>query len=172
MKYFRVVIPVLLIACALIYFFVLKSDDYEKLADKITIKTAQKLSVENGLFLIGTGGKMMDDIQMMYMGFEYFHPINIDRGRELLLSSIEEYLTVINSDEKVRPYLHEFPFTANNIEIGIWILNSDGSKVASDKIRYIHANHGILSYYMDGEEEYSRKTVHEETYNEALKTSE
>ncbi len=167
MKYFIAVI----ICFLLFYFFYSSEVHYAKFAHKITIKTAQKLRDEKGLYLIGTGGQMMGDIQMMYMGFQYFQPLDVEIGRDLLVCSIQSYLNEINNNEKVRPYLHEYPFTAKNIEIDIWIRNSDGSKVASDKIRHLHAADRILSYHMDGTEEYSRETVHEETYDEALQAA-
>lgn len=167
MKYF-----IALITCFLLfYFFYSDVVNYEKFAHKITIKTAQKLRDEKGLYLIGTGGQMMDDIQMMYMGFQYFKPINVESGRDLLVCSIQLYLNEINQNEKVNPYLHSYPFTVKNVEIRIWIRNPDGSKVSSDELRYISAIDGILSYYMDGTEEYSRETVHEETYEEALQAA-
>jgi hypothetical protein len=39
-----------------------QSPRYVKLADEITAKTAKKLEKEKKLHLIGTGGRMMDDI--------------------------------------------------------------------------------------------------------------
>jgi len=164
MKYF-----IASIICFLLFYFFYSSEvHYEKFAHKITIKTAQKLRNEKGLYLIGIGGQMMGDIQMMYMGFQYFKPVDVESGRDLLVYSIKLYLKEINNNEKVRPYLHSYPFTVKNIEIRIWIRNPDGSKVSSDELRYISAIDGILSYYMDGIDEYSSKTVHEETYEEAL----
>lgn len=158
-----------LISICLFSFLIVKIEDYEKIADVITAKIAKELRVEKGLRLIGTGGRMMDDIKMMNMGFEFFSPLDITKSRELLLSIIKKYLIAINNNEKIRPYLHEYPFTAKNIEIDIWIRNPDGSSVSLDMIYYISAINGILYYYIDDPEKYSRKTVHQETYEEALK---
>src|SRR5262245_49222943 len=112
---------------------------YEKLADEITLKTCEKLEVEKGLSLIGIGGRMMDNIKMMGICFELFHPIEVEEGRELLIFSMNEYLHDINNNEKIRSYLHEYPFTDKNIEIQIWIRNTDRSKVSVDQIYYISA---------------------------------
>jgi len=144
------------------------SEDYEKLADAITTETSQKLQAEKGLCLIGTGGRMMDDIKMMSMSFEFFHPIDVQQGRQLLIFSINEYLRDINNNEKIRSYLNKYPFTEKNIEIHIWIRNPDGSMVSLDKIYYISAIDGVLTYYIDDPERFSRKIVYRETYAEAL----
>ncbi|CCB87955.1 hypothetical protein [Simkania negevensis] len=143
--------------------------DYERIADRITAKTAKKLEKQKNLRLIGTGGGMMNDIQMMEMSFQYFQEVDLQKARELVVYAVKEYLTDINSNEKVRPYLHEYPFTAKNVEIRIWIYNPDRSRLPSDKIYYISSIDGVLSYYIRGPEEYSRLAVCEETYEEALK---
>src|SRR3972149_10675641 len=73
--------------------------EYEKIADAITAKTAKKLEKEKGLLLIGTGGQMMNDIQMMMMGFFFYRVVDIETARQLLVDSVEEYLSAINSNE-------------------------------------------------------------------------
>jgi hypothetical protein len=145
-----------------------ESEDYEKLADKITYKIAKQLLIEKNMYLIGTGGQMMDDIQMMAMSFEVCRPLNVPKARQLLISAIQKYLSEINNDEKIRPYLHQYPFTDKNIQIDFWIRNPDGSRVALDKIYYVSAINGILRYYIDDPEKFSRKLVHEESYGEVL----
>jgi hypothetical protein len=146
-----------------------ESEDYEKLANKITHKVANQLLIEKNMHLIGTGGQMMDDIQMMAMSFEVYRPIDVLKARRLLISAMQKYLSEINDDEKVRPYLHQYPFTDQNIEIDFWIRNPDGSRVLPDKIYYVSAINGILRYYIDDPENFSRKIVHQETYEEALR---
>jgi hypothetical protein len=85
-----------------------KSDNYEKIADKITINTAKKLRNEFGLILVGIGGQMMNDIQMMSMEFNFYNVIDTEVIRKLLIKSVQEYLFTINSNEEIRPYLHNY----------------------------------------------------------------
>src|SRR4051812_32005648 len=91
-----------------------QSPRYIKLAHDITEKTAKKLKEQKGLSLAGTGGRMMDDIQMMMMGFNFYKIVDIETARQLLTYSVQEYLSDINSNEKIRPYLHNYPFTEEN----------------------------------------------------------
>ena len=78
-------------------------------------------------------------------------------------------MTDINNSSEIRPYLHEYPFTAKNVEIRICISESDGSRLPLDKIYYISAINGIVTYYIDLPEKHSRLAICEETYEEALK---
>ena len=74
----------------------------------------------------------------------------------------------INNNEEIKPYLHEYPFTAKNVKIHIWFYNPDRSSVSPEKIYYVSAIDGILDYYIRGPEKYSRQAICEETYDEAL----
>src|SRR5690348_9149685 len=78
--------------------------DYERIADKITNRTAEKLKKEKKIILIGIGGRMMDDIQMMAMSFNYYQEVNLEQARELLIYAVNEYLSDINNNQDVRPY--------------------------------------------------------------------
>jgi hypothetical protein len=144
------------------------SSDYEKIADKITEKTAKELKAQKNLYLVGTGGQMMDDIQMMMMGFNFYRVVDIETARQLLVDSVQEYLSAINSNEEIRPHLHNYPFTAKNVEIVIYFYNSDGSEISSGKINIAAANQGKVIYYIDDPEKNNIKPIHEETYEEAL----
>ncbi len=141
--------------------------DYEKIADKITEETAKKLKDQKNLVLIGTGGKMMNDIQAMDMSFNFYQEMDLKASRELIIYVINEYLSAINSSNRVRAYLHEYPFTAKNVEIRIWFFKPDGTDLPLDKIYYVSAIDGILTYYLDLPETYSRKAINKETYEEA-----
>ncbi len=142
---------------------------YEKIADAITDKTANKLRNEKGLILVGTGGSMMDAVKMLMMGFDYFEAVDVKIARHLLINSIEEYLLEINNNEKIRPYLHNYPFTANNIEIEIYFRNPNGSKVALNQICIASARKGKIVYYIDDPDRHTLKAIFEETYEEATK---
>ena len=144
-----------------------QSPRYVKLAHEITEKSAKKLKAQKNLVLIGTGGQMMHDIQMMAMSFHFYQEVDLRTGRELIIYAINEYLSAINSNEEVRPYLNNYPFTPKNIEIRIWIYKPDRTHASLDKIYYISALNGILTYYLDLPETYSRQAICEETYEEA-----
>lgn len=146
-----------------------QSPSYVKIAHKITEKTAKKLKEQKCLFLAGTGGQMMGDIQMMMMGFNLYKVVDIETARQLLIDSVQEYLSAINSNEKIRPYLHNYPFTPQNVEIVIYFYNPDGSNVPPGKLNIAAANQGKVVYYIDYPEKHTIKPIHKETYEEALK---
>lgn len=142
---------------------------YVKIAHRLTYKVASKLEREKGLQFVGRGGQMMDDIQMMAMSFDLYHEVDLKTARKLLIDTTREYLLAINNNEEVRPYLHQYPFTAKNIEIRIWIYNPDRSAVEFDKISYICALDGTLTYEVEKPGKHMSTVIHEEAYEDALK---
>src|SRR5690349_17251203 len=142
-----------------------KLSDDEKIANQITQETAKKLKEKKNLILIGTGGQMMHEIEMLAMSFNYYHEVNLEQARELLICAINEYLSDINNNQDVRPYLHEYPFTSKNVEIRIFIYGPDRRKLSPDKIGYILSIDGVLEYYTRADDDHP---VCKETYAEAL----
>lgn len=138
--------------------------DYEEIADKITAKTSQQLKKQMNLFLVGTGGRMMHDIQAMDMSFHYYQYVDIQQARKLLVHVIDEYLSEINNSNEIQPYLHDHPFTAKNVEIRIWICEPDGSAPPMGQVDYFSAIDGYLNFYL-----YGPDSILQETYEEAKK---
>ena len=144
-----------------------QSPRYVKLAHEITEKTAKELKAQKNLYLAGTGGQMMDDIQMLAMSFDYYQEVDLKTGRELIVHVINEYLSAINSNKEIRLYLHEYPFNAKNIEIRIFIYNPDRSELPPEKIDCITSLNGTLKYYTRAN---PRQAIYEETYEQASRT--
>ena len=143
------------------------SDD-EKIVNQITEETAKKLKEKKNLILVGTGGQMMHEIEMLAMSFDYYQEVTLETARALIVYAVKEYLSDINKNEKVRPYLRNYPFTAKNVEIRIFIYGPDRHELSPEKIYYISAINGIVDYYVRGPDNF-RQAVCEETYEEALK---
>ena len=142
--------------------------DYEKIADNITHNTALKLRKEKDLIPIGSGGRMMDDIKKMMLAFHYYKQVDIPTARRLLVYCVDEYLSDINTNEEVRPYLHNYPFTTKNIEIELYFYKEDRRDVPLGQILAAVANEGRVSFYIHNKEG-RLTTIHEETYEEAVR---
>jgi hypothetical protein len=142
---------------------------YEKLADRITAATAQKIEAETGLSLFGIGGGMMDHVRMMAMSFECFGEITMEQGRELVIYCVNEYLSAINACEELRPHLIHYPFTPKDIRIKIFICKQDHREVPIGSLAVVGMVKGILDYDIKQSGSPSIRQIHEESYEEALK---
>jgi hypothetical protein len=170
----KILIPIfvgIIALCFTFSYFRYESPRYVKMADSLTAQTAKKLAKEKGLVLCGTGGGMIDDIKRMSMGFDYYKEVDLNSARQLLVGTVSEYLTAINNDEELRPFLHNYPFTSKNVEICIWIYKPDRKDLPPGKIAYLCARNGKLSYYAERPGENSpRNLVLQENYVEGLQS--
>ena len=144
-----------------------QSPRYVKLADQITAKAAKKFYEEKKLKTIGTGGRMMRDIQMMAMSFFFYEEVDLAKAREIATYAVKEYLAAINADPEIKPYLHDDPFTTKNVGIRIWFSKPDGRDLPWGKIHYVSSLDGTINYYIQVGEN-SRKAICTETYEQAL----
>ena len=61
----------------------------------------------------------MDDIQKVNSHYESFECLTVDEARRLYVDVVEGYLERYNQNEEIRPYLHNYPFTVDNVEVMI-----------------------------------------------------
>ena len=143
---------------------------YEKISDKITSKTAKKLSKKYQLDPIGSGGSMMHDVEMLALSFNCYRSLSINESRELVINCVNEYIKSINENENIRPYLHDYPFSAQNIQIKIFFFGDENfQKIPPGKINVVSTGKKRVRYYTDSDEdEYKLETLHQETYEEAV----
>ena len=161
----KIIISLLLICSSCISL----PEDYTHIATKIQRKTASQLEKEKGLWAIGDSGQMYNDIQTMGLAFEYFHLVNLEEARALLVYTIQVFLNNINDSKEVRPFLHNYPFTTKNIEITIWIYQESGNNPPLENIECVRLHEDKLSYKLTAPSKFELWPIlHEETYAEAL----
>ena len=81
---------------------------------------------------------------------------------------MNKFVSVVNTDESIRPYLVNYPFEPKNVEILIFLQNSDGSQIIPGKLTCMRAGEGVLTYNIEDLETQRLVTIHKETYEEAL----
>jgi hypothetical protein len=62
------------------------------------------------------GGGVNNGIWLMSLDFQrYGSPLTEEEARELIISSLDDFIAEVNRDEQIRPFLKDYPFTAKNI---------------------------------------------------------
>lgn len=65
------------------------------------------------------GGGMMRDVKLVSYQFGFERAVSLEEARTLLVDCMQRVLRTFNEDEKVRPYLHNYPMDSNNLRLGI-----------------------------------------------------
>jgi hypothetical protein len=111
------------IFCVFVICCSFKEIDYCNLSDKIFIPYNTELCKKRNLFLVGSGGAMMDDIQKVNASYFSFEKMTVEDARKLYVDIAEGYISRYNKNEQIRPYLHNYPFTIDNFHILIGFLD-------------------------------------------------
>ena len=143
-----------------------------EMAYKLRSEAAHNISRERNLELIGTGGGMIDTVNCLSLSFQLHHEVEQEEAREVVVYATEELLRVVNSDEKIRPYLCHYPFTASDVEIWLWIKRPDKSDVSEGEIRFILSSDNKVIYKTKNSHQESSQDhsayIYREPYDEAL----
>jgi hypothetical protein len=137
------------------------------LANQVMAETAYQLKKEKNLIPFGTGARMMNQIEMLSLTFVYYEDIEIEEARKLLMEAIEVMTNVINSNEKIRPYLDQYPFGPSNLKISIF-LDKPNLEHEFGKLSSCSMTEGKFEYKVR-HSRYDFTTVLSETYEEAEK---
>jgi hypothetical protein len=138
-------------------------------AHRVQRQAAYQLRREKELIPCGTGSQMMGSIEMLALSFQYFKALPIEEGRRLAIDAKNTFLNVINSDEKIRPYLARYPFNANNVDIRIFFYQEDFKDVPLGFLKSLSAIDDHISYSVAVSNGSSSSKNFKETYEEALK---
>lgn len=140
-----------------------------QMVNEIVDKYSLELKRERGLYLIGRGGRMMDDIQQVYVEYTSVDAPSVDEVRKLYVEIAEEYLQRINSNEELRPYLHVYPFTIENLALTLsfedvaYRIRKDGY------VAYAYIPKDNLIYYKEYKSDEQYHLLLSEPYAEAVK---
>jgi hypothetical protein len=140
-------------------------------AYQIQNRITEKLCKRHQMQFIGNSAEMPDnDIRSLGLIFQITRPLSKDEARLILIDCVQEILNAINSNEEIRPYLNSYPFTPKNVEITIFIKDSQARDLFDPDLGVVHAYKGKLDYitYVKGNKFYKHQSETEETYEEAL----
>jgi len=161
----KIVFAMLIFICFSCYY---QGENYENLTRKVIKQTGKKLQREKGLSLVDAGGIVTGRSHVMTMSFTFKHLLTIDAARPLLLYAVEEYLAAFNNNEKLQPYLNNYPLTPKNIIIFISLHEKNSSFIEPGKINFAKASEGMFTYSIEDLKTKQLKNVYVETFEEAL----
>jgi hypothetical protein len=160
-KYFLLII--MLSACNMP-----KPAPYERYVNEIIRSFAQDMRKEYGLVCIGSGGRMPNDVEQINVYFHIYRHCTIEEARELFVNVTEKFIEKINSHEKIRPFLKEYPITNQNADhIFSWCRAQVCiSFQRNNESHYLDGSVAFISQGKGGKIYYSKAELHEVEYNQ------
>ncbi len=111
---------------------------------------------------------MHKDVEKIGVSFNCYRQLSITEARQLLISCADDYLQKINHSLELRPYLHVYPFTVNELELRIFISDDNESKKNLGDLVAVSVVYGNVRY-KKWKTEYTMETVLEESFEEAAR---
>ena len=118
----------------------------DKISDVVLFDVAKNLKSKFNLYPIGSGGKMLDEIKLLSLSFEYIDTLNIEEIRNLFISCAEIFIKTINENKKIRQFLFEYPVTIKNVELTIFFVTKEGNSVLPPSIAVVSNKDNKISY--------------------------
>ncbi len=147
-----------------------KPIDYERFANQVTRILIDEVKRDLGYPCEMTGGSMPRDIERIKVGFAVYEKASVDRAREIEVEITERFLRIINSHEKIRPFLREYPISADGAEIQLRFYNRrKKARQVGDCVSFVFRAQDEIVYMSADTEEYDLKEIASERYEEALK---
>lgn len=144
---------------------------YPKFAHKIIRECSKDLKKDQGLYLIGSGGQMAYDIKTIAVHYQCFHALNVEETRKLFVQVTENYISKVNFDANIRPFLHNFPFRFDNMDIMIGFDDSKGGHCGDGSVALVFLSKRTNEIVYEGYNCETQKfySLHREPYEVALK---
>ena len=140
----------------------------EKIAYSTLDRIGKKFFYKYGLEPSGVGGNMNEDVKTLFLGLSCNKEANINDARKLIVVCAKEYMFEINNDKNLNPYLHNFPFNEQNIQLSITFKNPLGNNNEIGRLASVEIIKGKVVFDVN-KTEYTLETVLEESFEEAVR---
>jgi len=142
---------------------------YVQYANEVINQFDQDMKKELGLVCRGSGGKMPYDVEELDISFIAYQRATIEQARDIEVYVTERFLQAINSNEKIRPFLREYPFTVPRVEVAISFNKPDNSRYTDGSVAYLSVLNGKIFYRSEDPKTENLVDLMNEPYEEALK---
>ncbi|MDP1880218.1 MAG: hypothetical protein Q8K60_04690 [Parachlamydiaceae bacterium] len=143
----------------------------EMVFNKVVSETTKTLEKKYKMSAVGIGGsEVRNKIASVSISFSrYQGPITKENGRKMIIYCLEAYISAVNENEQLKPYLNNFTFTHENFDIVIINYQENGQRLKDPDIK-VFANYANKIHFKteDPLDSYNYKTNESEPYLEAL----
>lgn len=140
---------------------------HQRAANILLKSYAQQTLKTDGLYLIGLGGGFSDDIKIVSYHYGTIKSLDVNDARRLYVKTAQNLINRMNSDDNVRPYLHTYPATIDNVDISIGFFMPNGEYPDEEHVALMFRTRGLIFYEARKDSKFI--TLYEETWEEALR---
>lgn len=155
--------------CLLSSFIWRKEHDYGGMAYSIMNSYSDHLAKTKKIYLEGSGGAMNCDLKELKLRYVSDLKLDLTQARKLYIELVEGLLKLVNNNKEIRQYLHNYPFTKDNIDIIIGFEDKNGKSAKNPKIACIWLAKGKICYSVCKGNSEKFENLCKEPYDDALR---
>ena len=137
---------------------------HKQLRSQLIHDYSKDMQKKKNLTMIAIGGGQQG--RLLCISYSTQQNVNLEQARELLVDTCEGFLKRVNSNQKFRPYMVEFPYNGTNIDIAIQFVDPNNRWTMPPYIAFAANRKGKVYYYTSNIKE-DLIDFHAETYEEA-----
>ncbi|MES2345134.1 MAG: hypothetical protein V4494_04265 [Chlamydiota bacterium] len=139
------------------------------LADEVMFSYLKQVRKEKNLAFFGFGATAASDVREFRMNYR-LSKLNYNKleSRELIVSLAENFIAKVNLDEKIRPYLHEFPVTYKKLSLSITFATFHLERPSEQYVAYVLLQKGKIYFCNYNHDTEMLCDLGEEFYEDAL----
>jgi hypothetical protein len=128
--------------------------------------------INDGLEAVGTGlaeekvGEKKGKLKLLKMSFQINNSLTINTARKIGIDIVNQFLSYVNNNKKLEPFLIECPLTEKNVRISISGKNCD--ETDNTCVKSVSVGEGYVRYYSNEITPPNHGLILKETYEEAV----
>ncbi len=130
---------------------------------------AKRMKYEKHLQLETIGGGVENGIYNFSLGFRREGSLNKKESEALIILITEEFISEVNSNEMIRPYLRDYPISNTNVELSIGNYDFEGNVIETPNVATVCTHKDKIVYFYKGPKDIYDYKDERESYEEALK---
>lgn len=166
MAFINVLVSVILLT-PLLFGNIMQGEDYERYVDQLVYSVAQEAQREFNLSYVGKGGELAKGVKKIDVKFVAHRRGSLEEARKIEVILTERLLQNLNTHEKLRPFLTEYPFTAGRVTIALSYRQEDDSYYKDGSITFVFQTKNNIYYYCYSSETADDEVEMKEPYEEA-----
>ncbi len=96
-----------------------------------------------------------------------YHFATIEQASAFFYPFVENYIQPFNTEKRIRPYLHNFPMTASNLDLSVLFLKDEEHPLEKPYIAAIRMVQGEIFYYTYDKSQGKFTLILKEAFNPA-----
>lgn len=137
-------------------------------ADAVTNPFIKSACKKHNLSVLGTGGKMMRQVEDIFISFIAYGEYEIPEARLHFLSVVVPFVEDIKKSQELKQYMLYPDFPEKAAHVNITYRDATHQQPYPPKIAHITMSNGTIEYSVSDSPMTAYRTIYEETYHEAL----